>query len=215
LQTDAHSSISTGIRRGQVATLPIVLTPGSRIITLAVRAERADGETSSHLNFAIKSINLQTSISPAMDISINGTPQEIKTGQPIAVYGGGWYSLEGDPDAGFPWRWARSPAEFLIYSPRLQKIQVKASLAAIHDPRGQDGLGNHGTLLITINGSQRQSRDVQVDQPLAIDTTLHEGWNCIRFELEAGNFRPADVQPGNGDGRYLSFAVAGIDISTR
>jgi hypothetical protein len=45
-----------------------------------------------------------------------------------------------------------------------------------------------------------------------VDVNLLEGWNVLRFDLAAGNFRPSDINPGDGDMRVLSFALKGFNI---
>jgi hypothetical protein len=67
---------------------------------------------------------------------------------------------------------------------------------------------------VTVNGGAPQRLTVQTEQPFVTDAMLQTGWNRIGFALETGNFSPSDVQPGNGDQRQLSFAVALLEFLT-
>jgi hypothetical protein len=70
-------------------------------------------------------------------------------------------------------------------------------------------------MLLTANGGAAQRFVVRVGEPALVEFQLQPGWNRITLALENGNFRPSEVQPGNGDQRLLSFALAKIDLRTR
>lgn len=201
---------------GETTTLPLGLAPGSQIVTLTLRSQspRSASSDSSYLNFAIRSINLETQFPLPDDILIDGLAQQNTGDQILAGYGVGWYNLEHWGASG-TWRWAMSPAQLLIYSAGPRQVRIQTRPGALYEPGTPNSVGSQGTLLVTAGNQAPQRSVVQVGQPLVVDVMLQAGWNNITFELEAGNFRPIDVQPGNGDSRWLSLALGKIDVLTR
>jgi hypothetical protein len=211
----AHSiSTSASIISNGVVTLPLVLAPGSQIITLTLQRDSRQGDAPSYLNFAINYVNLLTPHKLPIDLVIDGHQQQ-KTDNPLlAAYGTGWYEPEIWDASGHTWRWARSPAALWIYSPMPRQVRITSVVGALYDPSSPLGKGSQGNLYITLGGQPLQTLEIRVGQPLVFDVMLRAGWNAVTLALEAGNYRPVDVQPGNGDGRWLSFAVREIDILT-
>lgn len=208
LQTGA-GSVSAYATPGRTTRLPLTLAPPSRIITLTL-----EGENATRLDFAIESINLQTPITLPDDILINEQSQQGKESPITAIYSRGWHTPEIWDDSGVTWRWAMSPAQLFLYSPTTQTVQLQSAIGSLHDPDSEDGKGNQGTMSMTVNDRAPLKLGVRVGEPFIADVPLQPGWNSIVFNLEAGNFRPADIQPGNGDGRLLSFALRTINIQT-
>jgi hypothetical protein len=211
LQSANGISTHAHVYTDRTASLPLPLLPGSQTITLTLRS----GSAPSHLKFKIRSINLQTGLPLPDDLLIDGQPQQSGKGQVLVAYGTGWYDPETWDDSGFTWRWAQSPSQLFIYSPVPQQVGIRSVPGALHDPISPSGVGSQGTLLARINNEDQHALAVQVGQPFRVDVMLEAGWNLISFELEAGSFRPIDVQPGNADRRSLSFALRGIDILRR
>jgi hypothetical protein len=211
LQSANGISTHTHVATDRTALLPLPLTPGSQIVTLTLRS----GSPPSHLDFKIRSINLQTGLPVPDDLLVDGQPQQNGKGQVLAAYGTGWYDPEIWDASGITWRWAQSPSQLFVYSPAPQQVGIRSIPGALHDPASPIGVGSRGTLLVTVNNEDQHPLAVQVGQPFGADVTFEAGWNLISFELEAGNFRPIDVQPGNADRRSLSFALGGIDIHRR
>lgn len=147
---------------------------------------------------------------PPPDIFINGHPQLSAPGQLRAVYGQGWYSIERAGEA--HWRWARSPASVYIYSSKRFSVQARVKLISIYDPAAAHGLGTQGEVSISVNSRPLAKLTVCIQRAFTINIPLRAGWNIINFECKAGNFRPADVMPGNGDLRPLCMAIETIDL---
>ena len=147
---------------------------------------------------------------PPKDILVNGQPQATTPGQFRAVHGAGWWPIEGSSDR--KWRWAESPAEVYVYSPEVQDVSMLSTPTGLHEKGEPQGVGQQGTLLVTTNGQLDASFQVHAKEPFAVETTLQTGWNVIRMELEAGNFRPVEVNPSSKDRRSLSFALDELDI---
>ncbi len=211
VQSVNRISNAAEVTTGSTATLPLLLTAGSQIVTLTLRA----GSPSSHLDFKIRSINLQTGLPLPDDLLIDGQPQQNGQGRILAARGAGWYDPEKWDDSGSTWRWARSPSLLFIYSPVPQQAGIRSIPGALYDPGSPSGVGSQGTLLVTVNNAAQRPLPIQVGQSFRADVMLEAGWNLISFELEAGDFRPIDVQPGNADRRSLSFALGQIDILRR
>jgi len=83
---------------------------------------------------------------------------------------------------------------------------------ALHEEGEPRGVGEQGTLLVTTNGRLDASFIARAKEPFAVEADLQAGWNVITMELEAGNFRPVDVDPVSGDRRSLSFALRDLDL---
>jgi hypothetical protein len=217
LQSASGISASTKVGTHQTATLPLLLAPGSQVVTLTLHSGKSQStsDDSGDMNFAIGSINLQTRLPMRDDILVDGHPQQSGGGQILAGYGTGWYAPESWDDSGSTWRWAASPAQLFIHSSEPRQVRITSVPGSLHEPNSTSGVGTHGVLLITANDQVPQQLAVQVGQPLTTDVMLQAGWNCITLALEAGNFRPMDVQPGNGDARLLSFALREINILAR
>jgi hypothetical protein len=216
LQSGDGSLVSARMVRGRMTRLPLMLAPPSQFVTLTLQTDdpSSDEGGSSHLHFAIESIDLQTPLSLPTDISINGQPQQNRDGQVRAIHDGGWYPPEVWDDSGTTWRWAMSPSQIFLHSPTAQQVRIQSAIGSLYGPSSADGVGSQGTMEITVNDQSSQRIAVQVGQPLVVDIMLQVGWNSVAFELDAGNFRPMDIQPGNGDARLLSFALRGIDVLT-
>lgn len=155
----------------------------------------------------------QPCFAPPSDILVGGEVQTPGADQIQALHGPGWYDQETAGDVA--WRWAASPAVLYIYSPSRQEVEIAATPIALHEATSALGLGEAGTLRMTTDRETWQSLLVQVGQPLRLTAELGLGWNVLALELEAGNFRPADLNPASGDTRELSFALGPINIVAR
>ena len=147
---------------------------------------------------------------PPKDILVNGQAQMTTSDQIRAIYGAGWYRIESSEDR--RWRWAESPAEVYICSPVTQRATLVSTPIALHEEGEPRGVGEQGTLLVTTNGRLDASFIARAKEPFAVEADLQAGWNVITMELEAGNFRPVDVDPVSGDRRSLSFALRDLDL---
>lgn len=198
LESADGARVESEIRVGEALTLPLSLLPGSQIVTVTITSEQLQLPDADPLNFAVGFVNLHT---------------RFDTGQSLVpVYTEGWYGPETWDDSGLRWRWASSPAQLLIYSSEEQTATLHSIGAAVYDPVCEGGVGMTGTLQIALNDELVQSIIVHVGQPLEATLILREGVNHIRLYLDAGNFRPADLQPGNGDMRWLSFALREFEV---
>jgi hypothetical protein len=209
--------------------VPVALSPGSQVITLTLATSEGDAQPGTPLTMVIDRIDLSTQPDVDAHIPMQGagtTPGDSagnSTGHSagdstggstmLASYAGGWYAPEGGDDGAAPWRWAASPASLWIYSATAGPVTLQATPVALHVPGTNDGKGPAGTLEMTINGQATGTQPVTVGTPFAIPLVLDAGWNDVTLALQAGNFRPVDVQPETGDGRTLSFALAGLNIS--
>jgi hypothetical protein len=155
---------------------------------------------------------LRTYVPPA-DILVHGEAQTGGRDQVRAIHGVGWYELEASN--GRTMRWAESPAEVYVYSPVKQEAMVRAVPVALHEDGAPWGEGDRGTMAVRINDQPGATFEVHTDAAFTCVTRLRGGWNVVSFELEAGNFRPVDVDPESGDQRSLSFALRGLDINLR
>lgn len=75
-------------------------------------------------------------------------------------------------------------------------------------------MGTEGTLLITTNDEQSQRITAHTEELLLVDLALRPRWNTVTLKLEAGAFRPSEIQEGSGDSRLLSFAAAYVELIT-
>ena len=198
---------------GQPVRVPVALVAGKGTITLSLEAgnfsKRGPSGATEQLSFAVKGIDLETAdrIAAPADITLNGAPQRPGAGV-VALHGGGWY----DFDAATSSRWASSPAELLVYSPQAQRATIELRATTLFN--GKDGLGDTGVLALEQAGQPITRQPLRVGQPWKADVALQPGWNHIELKLEAGNFQPSKIFPGNGDQRVLSFVLEQVDIST-
>jgi hypothetical protein len=145
------------------------------------------------------------------DLTVNGAAQQNGAYAWQVVHGPGWWGLEQQDT--FRWRWATSPAALYIYSPERSAMQLASQPVTLHVQDAPGGLGERGVLRVSVNGGPAAEVAVQVGQPFTVEAELASGWNTVTLALAAGNYRPADVDPGSGDERELSFALAPIDIT--
>jgi hypothetical protein len=195
---------------GQTSRLPLLMSAGSEVITLTLRSPDAPPSEDAWLNFAFSAVNLQTTSAILPDIVVDGQPQQGDNRRLVALHGPGWYEAEAPA-----WRWAQSPAELLVYSDSPRTARMQISLGALYDPGAGDGLGDEGVMHIQSNDVALEPTIVRTGQAVVLEVPLQQGWNSIVLGLENGNFRPCDVQPGNGDRRQLSFAVTQIGFDVR
>jgi len=133
--------------------------------------------------------------------------------QPHVTFGAGWYDLETQGD--IHWRWAASPARILINSPAAQRMTLSATILAAYQRAGPVAVGAPFTLTISVG--DRASFPVQtvVGEPFVVELALAPGWNAVMLASEAGNVRPANVDPQSGEQRDLSFALGRLDMMLR
>jgi hypothetical protein len=148
---------------------------------------------------------------PPPDIFVNGATQTLAEDRIQAFYGTGWYDLERLDS--YSWRWAKSPAEIYIHSPSRRTIKLGSKPAALYEPGSPTGKGDLGSLWVSVNHQDRVELVVQREQLFEVDLELVSGWNVITLELQAGNMRPADLDPANGDLRQLSFSVSAVNLT--
>jgi hypothetical protein len=144
------------------------------------------------------------------DINVDGAMLEATSEQLWGVYGEGWYDLEQIEN--FHWRWAESPSELYIYSPERQDVRLESVPVSLYVPPLDQEDETSSLLRVLTNDRDAREVALRVDQPFEVDVNLLEGWNVLRFDLAAGNFRPSDINPGDGDMRVLSFALKGFNI---
>jgi hypothetical protein len=211
VESGGHISSSMPISVEHPCALPILLPEGESTLTLTVEIPLETEDPSDEIYFALESVNLRTTgwTFPAPDLRVNAQPQVLGDGL-VAIHGDGWYQAEGPA-----WRWASSPAELLIYSDSSRSVHLEMTPGALYDPEAEDGAGRQGTMHFQVNDGPQQQMDLHLDEPCSMEVALQAGWNQLTLALEAGNFRPCDVQPGNGDQRPLSFALTGINLRTR
>lgn len=186
---------------GVPVTMPLLLSAGSQIVTMTVTSGAwwEDGVAPTALNMAIGRVNLRGNFSiPVPDRTL--------------LYTEGWHGAEIWDSTQRSWRWAMSPAHISIYSAEGAHLRLRSVVGAVYDPTRENGAGTQGNLLVSVNGSVPEPVSVQVGQPFEMDLALRPGENTLSFELEAGNFRPADIQPGNGDLRWLSFNLQEFEL---
>lgn len=216
IEIGATFATSAPLTVDQPTVVPVVMPAGSHAITLTLQAGNFQprdygGDDTATLSFAMRSINLLTAENPQLtaDILIDGQPQQEGRSALVAYRGAGWH----DPAPGAA-RWAVSPAELFVYSPTARTVRLALTPAVLYDPARPDGLGDQGDLRIAVNDRPAATVPVRVGQPATTVLDLDAGWNRVELALAGGNFRPSDLQPGNGDRRLLSFAPASIDIVT-
>ncbi len=194
---------ATDERRGRTAAGSPVVIPASLQVHPAPGTEPEPGPPAGE----------QPCYAAPSDILIGGKAQTLGPDQIRGLHGPGWYDQEMAGDA--VWRWAASPAVIYIYSPSRQAVEITTTPIALHDAGSARGLGEVGTLRMTTERGMPQSVSARIGQPLELMAELDAGWNVFALELEAGNFRPADLDAASGDTRELSFALGPINIATR
>jgi hypothetical protein len=211
LQWADGTAITTPVASHETVTMPLIMWPGSQIITLTLQSidPQLNGTESEFLNFAIHSINLQTEdhFRFQRDILANGNVQSNVDEGVYTLYGHGWYDIEKSRDS--TWRWAQSPSVIWIYSRLDRAVQINAMPTFLHEPASPNHLGDYGLMSIAVNDAAPRQEAVQVGQSFTIAADLRSGWNAVSFNLSTGNF-----QEDGDSGRQLSFAVSQIDIRT-
>lgn len=144
---------------------------------------------------------------PPADVALRCAPGR---GELAAFFGPGWHDRETAGDAA--WRWAISPAMLFVRADRAQTVAVELAVANLHAGTA-DGLGQSGVMRVTLPDGSETEMAARVGETLRVEEDVSEGWNVFVFDLEAGNFRPADLTPGHYDTRELSFAVAGVTVA--
>ncbi len=212
IQMDNSFMAAVDIAVDQRTTVPIVLSEGRNTVTLSLDAgnfqpSMYDSDDTAFLSFAIRSINLQTAEDAVFTTTVN-REQPLAEAPLTAFYHTGWYDIE--PSVAL---WASSPAELLVYSPALQQVDFTFTPALLYEPTSADGLGDQGMMQIAVNDQEWSSHPVHAGQSSSVTVELDAGWNTITLSLMSGNFRPVDIQPGNGDRRLLSFMLSGIEFT--
>ncbi|MBC8078513.1 MAG: hypothetical protein H7Y32_20715, partial [Chloroflexales bacterium] len=199
------------VTANQPTSVPVPLLAGSQSITLTLEAgnfsKRGPSGDIEQLSFAVKGIDLQTgaSIATPADILVSGQPQRVGNTL-VALHGAGWYPFDADTAS----RWASSPAELLVYSAHEQRATLELRATTLFN--GNDGLGDLGVLTLEQAGQPTTRQPLKVGQPWRADVALQTGWNRLALRLEAGNFQPSALFPGNGDQRTLSFVLSETNI---
>lgn len=142
------------------------------------------------------------------DILVNGAPPTAAENQLYALFGSGWFDRESLDN--YAWRWASSPATVLVYAPVNMDILLQATAVSLFTP------DNSQTTTFTIIFNDQPPADIPatLNHPFTVSGQLHQGWNRILIESQAGSFRPAEYDPENSDMRPLSFAVDNIQLLT-
>jgi hypothetical protein len=204
-------SAEVPVTANQPARVPVPLVAGDQSIALSLEAgnfsKRGPSGAMEQLSFAVQNIDLQTGerIAAPADIMVNGSPQQ-PGGPLLALHGDGWYEF----DAATSSRWASSPAELLVYSAEEQRVTLELRATTLFN--GKDGLGDAGALLLEQAGQQVTRQPLRAGVPWRADVALQPGWNRLALRLEAGNFQPSAIFPGNGDQRVLSFVLSQVDL---
>ena len=206
--------VSAEVVVGRTTIVPLLLPQGEQGVTLSLEAGNfrpadygmPDTRT---LSFAIRLLNLWTLDGTTLpsDILVGGEPER-EGGEVVGVYGGNWYDFEGAAGV----RWASSPADLFLYSRTPRQVELRLLPVYLYAPGSEGGLGAEGAMQVDLEGGEAVQRAVRVRQPLAIPLQLRAGWNRVVLALEAGNFRPRDVQPCSRDERRLSFALGWVDV---
>lgn len=126
------------------------------------------------------------------------------------LFGVGWYLPERFE--AYRWRWSQSPSELYVFSSKPREATFTFTLSEIYDDEKENGVGENGWLQIQTN-EQTIRKNVDKGQQAQFSLLLDPGWNVLTFSLEAGNFRPSDLDPQTADQRMLSFAMSSLDIA--
>jgi hypothetical protein len=118
-----------------------------------------------------------------------------------------WYENEGGL------RWATSPAQLYIVSPRDQTAVLEITPAMMYQPDSGTGwhVGHAGTLTVQAGRSETATVAVRADETVAVPLQLATGVNVVSLTLAAGNFYPPDFTPTD-DQRRLSFAIRRLNL---
>ena len=127
------------------------------------------------------------------------------------LYGVGWYALEAFDQ--YQWRWAQSPAELYVFSVKSRTVTLALVLNTLYDQTNADGVGDTGILHLSTS-EEALVKQVSTGEIINIPLSLDKGWNTLTFNLEAGNFSPADIDTTSADRRTLSFSLDSINIIT-
>jgi hypothetical protein len=94
-------------------------------------------------------------------------------------------------------------------------MTLSATILAAYQRAGPVAVGAPFTLTISVG--DRASFPVQtvVGEPFVVELALAPGWNAVMLASEAGNVRPANVDPQSGEQRDLSFALGRLDMMLR
>ncbi|MFN2170356.1 MAG: hypothetical protein ACK2UF_02895 [Candidatus Promineifilaceae bacterium] len=158
---------------------------------------------------ALTSIPVNYFAAPA-DLLINGRVQDSPNRNLRGLFGTGWYDLEQAEDGRV--RWARSPADIYIYSAYPQQVQITATVVTL-PPDPAAGESGQGLLSIRTNDLESWDQPVVQDQPFTFSAELKRGWNVIRLAAAAGYFLPDELDAQSSNGREVSFAIKGINIT--
>jgi hypothetical protein len=97
-------------------------------------------------------------------------------------------------------------------SARVRDAELSVSVRLLHDRNTGRGLGDEGVLLVT-SGRQSISRPVTRGTIVRVPLRISAGRQTVSLSLGSGNFRPSDF--GEGDTRVLSFAIEGLELTTK
>jgi hypothetical protein len=198
------------LRLEVVVDAPTVAGPTSLGgIYLAARRAGQDGDERGHAQVIALSTDADQTDRPVLPHDVTLTCVDPAAGELYALFGAGWYGEEGDDDA--TWRWAGSPAYLYIWSDRERPATLTLAISSLHASDTADGLGEAGVFHITLPDGQTTVA-AGTNQPSQFTAALRRGWNTVVLELEAGNFRPADLGLGS-DVRNLSFSLDAITLS--
>jgi hypothetical protein len=128
-------------------------------------------------------------------------PSELPT---TVQLGPTWFRREKDL------RWAFSPAELVITSPRQQSAVLEILPALMFDASSPNGMGKQGMLVVQTSDSAPVTFAVQTNEPVTIPVELAPGFNTISLALAEGNFHPTAY--GGKDPRTLSFSVRSVNL---
>lgn len=124
--------------------------------------------------------------------------------QPTIRWGSNWRY----PEAG--WRWATTPAQLVVDSPREQTAEFEILPAMMHEPSAKDGVGHSGVLSVVSPDGRTVSVPLVAQQVTRVPITLRRGEQTFTLSLQAGNFQP--MAYGSTDPSVLSFAVRTINL---
>ncbi len=105
--------------------------------------------------------------------------------------GAGWYLPEGGT------RWAKSPAQLVIYAARPQQATLRIT-------PGPTAGGSSGTLRVTLNSEPTRTIAITDGVALSLPLSLAAGRNTLHLALEAGNVMR--------DGKSISFSVDSMNL---